>query len=737
MKSTLLLITILLNLSWALAQNKFSATLKDAETNESLIGVKVFVNGTQIGGSTDSEGKILLSNIPIGEQEITFSYIGYEQQKITYSFPVSENLVQTILLKPISDQLDEIILVSSRANRSIGRLPTRIEALTDEIDEAASMEPSRISHLITHTTGVQVQTTSAGSNGAVLRIQGLNGRYSKMLKDGFPLYGGFSGSLDVLQIPPLDLRQVEFVKGSSSTLHGGGAIAGVMNLISKNDDKEEVLLHFNHSTVGSNDLNAFISRKFGDFGFTNLVSYQLHSVYDADDDGFADLPELSKFNFNPKLFYHPNKKTNLYFGGTITREFREGGNVEAIDNKEFNAYNFYSDLQESNRYTTQFQLDKKIKNNQEIIIKNSFNFFDRYLNIREDTTGNRAIFGGRQNSSFSELTYNIEKTKHELIFGSNFITDNFIRKDLGEDGFTPIMEKHQTASLFMNHIWETADFLDLESGLRADWNQNESNISKDNGKLFIMPRIAVLLKYSPKITSRFGGGFGYRPLTIFNEEAEPYGFKNFLAIDYANIKPENSIGLNADISYKSSIGENMLITFNNMFFYNIIQNPIALQSIGNQLQFSNATNDIVSQGIETQMKFTFWKITWFLGYTFNNVYFNDSAKELLILTPKHSLKGDFLYVEDNKWRIGIDYEYKSGQRLSNGNITRDLFTTGILIERTLQNFVLFFNAENVTDTRQTRYESIVSGTNKTPQFTEIWAPLDGRFINFGVKLKLE
>ena len=98
---------------------------------------------------------------------------------------------------------------ATRTNRSIANVPTRTEVLTDEIDEAASMEPSQIAHLITHSTGIQVQTTSATSNGAVVRIQGLNGRYTQMLKDGFPLYGGFSGSLDVMQIPPLDLRQVE------------------------------------------------------------------------------------------------------------------------------------------------------------------------------------------------------------------------------------------------------------------------------------------------------------------------------------------------------------------------------------------------------------------------------------------------------------------------------------------------------------------------------------------------
>lgn len=101
-----------------------------------------------------------------------------------------------------------------------------MEVLTEEIDEASTMDPSKIAHLITHSTGIQVQQTSATSNTANVRIQGLDGRYTQMLKDGFPLYGGFSGSLSIMQIPPLDLRQVEYIKGSASTLYYSSFFVG-------------------------------------------------------------------------------------------------------------------------------------------------------------------------------------------------------------------------------------------------------------------------------------------------------------------------------------------------------------------------------------------------------------------------------------------------------------------------------------------------------------------------------
>ncbi len=87
--------------------------------------------------------------------------------------------------------------------------------------------------MLNESTGIQKQQISATSANASIRIQGLDGRYTQILKDGFPLYAGFSGGLGLLQTPPLDLKQVEIIKGSSSTLYGGGAIAGMVNFITK------------------------------------------------------------------------------------------------------------------------------------------------------------------------------------------------------------------------------------------------------------------------------------------------------------------------------------------------------------------------------------------------------------------------------------------------------------------------------------------------------------------------
>src|SRR5690625_368465 len=131
------------------------------------------------------------------------------------------------------------------------------------------MRPGDIRMLLAESTGIQVQQTSAISGSSNFRIQGLDGRYTQLLKDGFPLYSGFAGGLSIMQIPPLDLYQVEVVKGANSTLYGGGAIAGLVNLISKEpQDERELSFLANASTSNARDLSGYYSERFDSFGLT-------------------------------------------------------------------------------------------------------------------------------------------------------------------------------------------------------------------------------------------------------------------------------------------------------------------------------------------------------------------------------------------------------------------------------------------------------------------------------------
>jgi outer membrane receptor for ferrienterochelin and colicins len=734
MKSLIFILFICFSYS-AIAQQTFSFKILDQASNEPIPGARVSIDSLKIGAIADARGLSVVQNIPYGEHRVHITAMGFEEIYLVMSFPTRQQEPKIIHLNS-NTELDEIIIEGTRSNKSISDSPTRTEALTEEIDEAASMEPGKVSHLLTHTTGIQVQTTSATSNGSVIRVQGLNGRYTQLLKDGFPMYGGFSGSLDIMQIPPLDLRQVEFIKGPASTLYGGGAIGGIVNLISKTPSSNETLLHINYSSIGARDFNAFVSRQIGKFGFTNLASFHGHLAYDPDQDGFSDLAQVNKFNFNPRVFYTPNDNLDFYFGMNITKDTRIGGDMNRISHEPISFLDFYLDEQESQRYSTQFKTSYKFGEKSKLTLRNSVSIFDRYISIQENLA-EQTKFKGEQINTFSEFSYSFTSKKHVLNTGLNVITDEFTESVFTAD--TARSQWYQTYGGFINHVFDITEKIALETGLRGDYVLAGSQRNKSNGQFFVLPRISSLFKVAKGLSLRLGGGMGYRMPTIFNEESEPIAYKNIKPINFSNTKAEQSMGGNLDIKYLSTFGtDNLLFSFNQMFFYNVIDNPIfLLQNGSGNLEYSNYGKRIHSRGFETQMKLTFWKITWFLGYTFNEAFLEtETSSSWLTLTPQHSIKGDFLFVVENKWRIGLDYEYKSQQWLSTAFSTPAIFMSGLVIERTLGNVVLFFNAENFTDVRQTRYGNLISAPNNTPQNTEIWAPLDGRFFNGGVKIKL-
>lgn len=109
------------------AQNTLNIVVKNSETKEPLIGVTTSIKGTSIGGTSNEKGQIILSNIPDGIQEIHFSYVGFEEFIEKIEFPLKDTNVIEILLKENSEELEGVVITSTRSTRSIQNIPTRIE----------------------------------------------------------------------------------------------------------------------------------------------------------------------------------------------------------------------------------------------------------------------------------------------------------------------------------------------------------------------------------------------------------------------------------------------------------------------------------------------------------------------------------------------------------------------------------------------------------------------------------
>ncbi len=703
-----------------IAQNDFRVLVKDAESHEPLPGANVLVVGTSIGASTDEDG-IASLNIPDGAVELEISFLGYRPQKKRLVIPTTIAQPLEILLHSEHEELEEVVISSTRSTRTIADMPTRVEFIAgEELDEKANMKPGDIRMLLNESTGIQTQQTSATSANSSIRIQGLDGRYTQILKDGFPLYAGFSGGLGLLQIPPLDLKQVEVIKGSASTLYGGGAIAGLVNLISRTPgDERELRFLANATSAKGLDLSAFYSERYGKAGMTIFAARNSGEPYDPADIDLTAIPEFERYTVNPKFFYWFNDKTSLYAGINFTTEDRIGGDLHYIEGRGDNVHSYF-ERNESLRYSSQISVTHKLDERTSLNFKNSTNHFDRVIT----TPGYR--FDGVQNGTFSEFNIVHTEDRVEWIAGLNLWTDSFSEKPIG--GIDPRNYDQTVAGAFVQSTLSFSDNWILEAGLRADH-------TSDYG-FAVLPRVSLLYKSGPSFTSRIGGGFGYKTPTIFTEETERLQYRDVQPMMRGFVDLERSYGANWDLNYRTQLGE-VSLSINHLFFYTYLDDPLVLVSSLGEYHVVTSAGYTDSKGTETNVKLEYGDFKLYLGYTYTDTRLHNGMEtNQNPLTPKHRLNNVLMYEVEERWKVGLEAYYFGRQRLNDLTYGKDYWICGFMVERIWEKFSLFINFENFLDARQTRFDTIYTGTVTNPVFRDIYAPVDGFVINGGLKLNL-
>ena len=700
------------------AQNIVTLSIKKDEDKTPLAGATATIVSLNKTTVADSTGIATFENIAAGSYQINISFIGLEEQEVTVKVPQSGTAALEIFLEEGEEHEEEIIVTTTRSSRTISDIPTRVETISgEELTEKGNMKPGDIRMLLNESTGIQTQQTSATSYNSSIRIQGLDGRYTQILRDGFPLYSGFSGGLSLMQVAPLDLKQIEVIKGSSSTLYGGGAIAGLVNLVSKTPtSKRELSFIGNGTSAGGLDLSGFYSQKFAKVGVTVFGSRNTSRAYDPADIGLTAIPKFERYTINPRLFIYGNK-TTANVGISYITEDRIGGSMAFIKSGTAGFF----EKNNTDRVTTQAQITHRINDKSQLNFKNSYSRFDRFIQIPA------YAFKGLQQSTFTEATYSNSGAKADWVIGANYLTDDF--KENRQSNNALRNYHYTTLGAFIQNTWSLSPEFTLETGLRGDYVEQFG--------FELLPRISAMLKVSPKLTARLGGGLGYKTPTVFNEEAEKIQFRNILPIDQSITQDERSAGGNFDINYRAKIGE-VGFAVNQLFFYTRINRPLVLTTAGSgNSQFVNANGNIDTKGMETNLRFTYSDFKLFVGYTFAdvNTHFNN-IKSWFPLTAKHRLNNVLMYEKDEKLKIGLEAYYFSPQKLSDGAVGKSYWTFGLMGEKVWKHFSLFLNFENFTDTRQTKFDTIYTGSINNPTFRDIYAPVDGFVVNGGIKIRL-
>lgn len=614
---------------------------------------------------------------------------------------------------------EEVIVTATRSNTRVQDEPLRVEVLgREEIEEKLLMTPGDIAMLLSETTGLRVQVTSPGLGAASLRIQGLRGRYTQLLSDGLPLYGGQSGSIGLLQIPPMDLGQVELIKGVASSLFGSSALGGVVNLVSRRPgDAREHNLLFNQTTLGGTDAIGFFSGPINErWGYTLLANADRQSQRDTDSDGWADVAAFNRFTVRPRVFWDNKAGRSLFITAGAMVEDRTGGTlpgrvtpagtsfVEGLDSKR-------GDVGAVMRW---------LLGSAVLGVRGSF-VSQSHTHQFGDVTEN-----DRHATGFGEVSLTGIRGRHTWVLGGAVQADAFRARQLSRFDYT-----YWAPSVFAQDDVRLSAKASLTASARVDRHSTYGVI--------VSPRVGILLRPSEGWTMRMSAGRGYFAPTPLTEETEAVGLSRLVA--FSADTPERAQSYSADISRVAGTVEVNVSVFGSRVTNTRVMSDLGLlKNSYAVVPLSAPTNTV---GAEAMLKTRLREVNVVGSYTFVRATEPDPVtliRDDVAMTPRHSTGLTAMWEREDVGRVGIEWYVTGRQRLDDNPYRATspvVHYFGAMAERAFGRVRVYLNTENLANRRQTTFDSLLRPVRRYDgRWTvDAWAPLDGFVANAGIRIR--
>ena len=680
--------------------------------SQPIVGVQVRTDS--IRGRTDTNGETRLV-ITGGPRRVFFTRIGYAPDSVDIS---GTDSLLTVVLREQETELAEVTVSATRSERRIEDDPVRVEMLSvEEVEEKLLMTPGDITMMLNETSGLRVQVTSPSLGGAAVRIQGLRGRYTQLLSDGLPLYGGQTGGLGLLQIPPMDLGGVEVIKGVASALYGGTALGGVINLTSRRPTEEPVTdLLLNQTTLGGTDAVLFASRALpSSFGATLLAGLHTQSQVDRDKDDWTDLPGYSRGVVRPRLFWNSERGDAAMLTAGMTFESRNGGTMP-----EGVAPNGqpYPERLRTRRYDAGGTLRMLAGPTGLVNIRGSIS------SQRHRHTFGSVLERDVHDTWFGEAAYTLTRGVQTWVVGAAMLGETYDGQDV--DGFD---FSFTTPGVFTQLTMDAGSALTFTGSARVDWHSEYGS--------FVSPRASMLWRLGGPWTLRTSVGSGFFAPTPFNEETEVVGLSVMRPL--SGIRAERARGGSVDLG--GSLGP---VELNVTAFGSVIRDPIgvrdALTAVP-RVELVNMASDTRAAGGELLAR---WRLDPFrVTLTYTHVQASEEHPETVHrrpspLVPRHQAGLVASYELEGEMRAGLELYYTGRQALHDDSYrsqSKPYLHVGVMAERRFGRARLFVNTENLLDVRQTDWDPLVRPfMGRGGRWTnDVWAPLDGFVANGGIR----
>lgn len=706
-----LAVLLMLGIAAVLAQPP-QATVRVEVTSDGapVPDADVTANGKQ--AKTGPDGVAVFA-IDLGHVDFIMAKDGFFPARKALDIDAAREWQLQVDLQPQTKHEEEIMVHATRNDVRVQDSPLHVEVVSqDEINEEIAMRPGDISMLLNEMGGMRVQTTSPALGAASVRVQGMRGRYTAFLSDGLPLFGQQGAGLGLLQIPPMDLGQVEVIKGNASALYGSAAMAGVVNLVSRRPEAEPVHeFLFNRSSLGETDASMFLASPLTQhWGASLLGGGYWQTQQDLNGDGWADVAGYSRGVVRPR-FYWDNKKggTALLTAGVVYED-RSGGTVSGA-----------------------------------VLPATGESYTEALITRRYDVGGNlqwvlggKVVLAGRFTASLQDDRHqfgeDIERDRHELLFGELSVRgaagkniwiagfadqrDAFHPRDVPRFAYSYVVP-----GLFAQDDLNVASWLSLSASARVDFHSVYG--------MFFSPRLSALLRKGGW-TSRISAGQGFFAPTPLTEETEAAGLARLLLP--VALKAER--GRSASFDVTRSLGA---VSVTTTLFASNIDYPVYVDR-GAAYSITNLPGPTGNRGVEFLATWRKSPFTATASYTY--VWSSEqepSGRAQVPLTPRHNLGVVGMWEKEGVSRIGLECYYTGEQRLEYNpyrDFSKPYVLVGAMAERKVAAHVkLFINLENLTNVRQTRWDPLLLPERASDgRWTvDAWAPLDGRVINGGAR----
>ena len=504
----------------------------------------------EISKSTESDesGNFEITQIPSGSYHVEVYADGYmDYSSDPFVLKQSKLSYELILIKKITR---EIVVTATRTPKLYAETPVKTEVITlKDIERKAAVN---LAETLSQTTGVRVENNCQNCNFTQIRINGMEGKYTQILIDSSPVVSAMTGVYGLEQIPTEMLERVEIVKGGGSALYGGNAVAGVINVLTKEPQENKTTLKLHQEFTSG--------KPFTNFGFhSSLVSkdintkaflfatYQKREPVDLNEDSFSELGAISNTSFGLNFYNYFSKiKGNLKLGFFRIFEERRGGDLFDKPPHEANTAEWIKTDQIGLSSEWNHYLSQKIHYNL------SFSFVDAKRNTYYGSHKDLNAYGNTKNPLlFLNCQLNYQIGSHVFSLGAQYKRDEI--KDEAT-GYNRIIEDvYHESGFFIQDDFKISKVFSLLTGVRLN---KHSSLDKS----IITPRLSILINITKDLAFRTSFSTGFRAPQVFDEDLHitQVGGEGMIITNSPDLNVEKSFSISSGLDYGKQIKRNLI-----------------------------------------------------------------------------------------------------------------------------------------------------------------------------------